>query len=250
MGRSKTTTTTDEQMPAFQQDFLQNTLLPFATNISGQEFTPYGGEMTAGVTDTSMMARPQFERISDIAGMTPADYAAMTAANMSPFQDQVISAALARGQRERDIARTGEMADITRAGAFGNERRGVFEGERQAAFDIGQQQMVANLLQQGYTQAQAATMAQLAQSQGAAGAAATGFQQLGGLEQATEQARLDAEMAEFMRQQGMPYQQLGALVSAAGGVPAGYGTTTGTGSSRPGLIDYMTAAAGGYSAMR
>jgi hypothetical protein len=30
------------------------------------------------------------------------------------------------------------MADITRAGAFGNERRGVFEAERQAAFELGQ----------------------------------------------------------------------------------------------------------------
>jgi hypothetical protein len=250
MGRSKTTTTQEEQMPQFQQDFLQNTLLPFATNISDQGFTPYGGEMTAGVSDTTGMARPQFERVAEIAGMAPADYAAMTAANMSPYQSQVIDAALARGQRERDIARTGEMADITRAGAFGNERRGVFEAERQAAFDVGQQQIIANLMQQGYTQAQAASMAQLGQAQSAAGQAAAGFTQLGGLEQATEQARLDALFGEFMREQGMPYQQLGALVSAAGGVPAGYGTTTGSGSSRPGLIDYMTAAAGGFSAMR
>ena len=60
MGRSKTATTQEEQMPQFQQEFLQNTLLPFATNISNQEFTPYGGEMTAGVSDTTGMARPQF----------------------------------------------------------------------------------------------------------------------------------------------------------------------------------------------
>jgi len=250
MGKSRQTTTTEERMPAFQQEFLQNTLLPFATNISQQGFTPFGGEMTAGVSDTSMRALPQFERVADIAGMTPADYAAMTEANLSPFQSQVIDAALARGQRERDIARTGEMADITRAGAFGNERRGVFEAERQAAFDIGQQQMIANLLQQGYTQAQAATMAQLAQAQGAAGQAAEGFQQIGGLEQATEQARLDAAFAEFMREQGLPFEQLNALVSAAGGVPAGYGTTSQTGTYRPGVLDYLTAGAAGYSAAR
>lgn len=246
MGRSSQTTT--QSMPAFQQDFLENTLLPFASNISQQGFTPFGGEMTAGVSDTTMMARPQFDRIAGIAGMTPADYAAMTEANMSPFQSQVIDAALARSNREREIARTGEMADITRAGAFGNERRGVFEGERAAQFELGRDQMIANLLQQGFTQAQAATMAQLGQAQGAAGQAAAGFQQLGGLEQATEQARLDAAFSEFMREQGVPFQQLGALVSAASGVPSGFGTTTAT--SRPGLIDYMTAAAGGFSAMR
>jgi hypothetical protein len=246
MGSSRQTTT--QRMPGFQQDFLENTLLPFASNVSQQGFTPFGGEMTAGVSDTTMMARPQFERVAGIAGMTPADYAAMTEANMSPFQSQVIDAALARSNREREIARTGEMADITRAGAFGNERRGVFEAERAAQFELGRDQMIANLLQQGFTQAQAATMAQLGQAQGAAGQAAAGFQQLGGLEQATEQARLDAAFSEFMREQGVPFQQLGALVSAASGVPAGYGTTTAT--NRPGLIDYMTAAAGGFSAMR
>jgi hypothetical protein len=65
---------------------------------------------------------------------------------MSPFQSQVIDATLARANREREIARTGEMADITRAGAFGNERRGVFEAERQAAFELGQNEMIANLM--------------------------------------------------------------------------------------------------------
>lgn len=247
MGRARQTTT-ETQMPGFQQEYLQSTLLPFATNIAEQGFTPYTGEMTAGVTGTSMRALPQFERVADIAGMTPEDYAAMTTANMSPFQSQVIDATLARAQRERDIARTGEQAEITRAGAFGNERRGVFEAERQAAFDIAQQQMIANLLQQGYTQAQAATMAQLGQAQLAAGQAAEGFQRIGGLEQATEQARLDALRGEFTREQELPYQQLAALVSAAGGIPGGYSTQTET--YRPGVLDYLTAFASGYSATR
>jgi hypothetical protein len=204
--------------------------------------------MTAGVSDTSMRALPEFERMSSIAGMTPQDYAAMTTANMSPFQSQVIDATLARADRDREIARTGEMAAVTRGGAFGNERRGVFEGVRQAEFDIGRDQMIANLLQQGYTQAQAATMAQIAQRQGAAGQAASGFQQLGGLEQVTDQAGLDAAFAEFMREQNLPYQQLGALSGAASGIPAGYGTETKT--TRPGLIDYLTAGATAYSAGR
>lgn len=163
----------------------------------------------------------------------------MTQANMNPFQEQVIDAALARSQRERDIARTGEMADITRAGAFGNERRGVFEAERQAAFELGQNEMIANLMSQGYSQAQAQTMAQLGARQGAAGQAAAGFQQLGNLEQLTQQAGLDAQMQEFMRQQNMPLQQLGALVSAAGGIPAGYSTTTQ--SERPGTVGFLGA---------
>jgi hypothetical protein len=228
-------------MPEFQEQFLSGTLLPFATNVSQQEFTPYTGQMTAGVSPLSMGAQEQFGQIADIARMSPQDFAAMTTANMSPFQSQVIDASLARAQRERDIARTGEMADITRAGAFGNERRGVFEAERQAAFDVAQNEMIANLMQQGYSQAQAATMAQLGMRQGAAGQAAAGMTQLGSLEQMTEQAQLDAQFQEFMRQQQFPLQQLGALVSAASGVPSGYGTTTQ--SMRPGTMDYINALA-------
>ena len=243
MGKSKTTQTESNQMPAFQQQYLQNTLLPFATNISQQEFDPYTGQMTAAVPETTQMAGQYYQAAGDISSMTPADYAAMTQANMSPYQDQVIDAALARSARERDIARTGEMADITRAGAFGNERRGVFEAERQAAYEIGRDQMVADLMQQGYSQAQAQTMAQIGQSQSAAQQAAAGYTQLGGLEQATEQARLDALMSEFMREQNLPYQQLGALTSAASGVPAGYGTTTTQSSRKPGVFDYLSAIA-------
>jgi len=249
MGRPSQTTTT-QAMPEFLEQYYSGTTLPFATEYSQQEFTPYTGEMVAGVSPLSMGAQTQFNQIADIANMTPQDFAAMTQANMNPFQDQVIDAALARSQRERDIARTGEMADITRAGAFGNERRGVFEAERQAAFELGQNEIIANLMSQGYSQAQAQTMAQLGARQGAAGQAAAGMMQLGNLEQLTEQAGLDAQMQEFMRQQQFPLQQLGALVSAASGIPAA-GTTTE--SRRPGTVDYINALASvgqGIGAMR
>lgn len=237
---SRGSQTQTQTMPAFQQSFLQNTLLPFATDISQQEFTPYAGQMTAEVPETALQSQQFYGMAGDIAGMTPQDYAARTEANMSPYMTNVVDAALARSARERDIARTGEMADITRAGAFGNERRGVFEAERQAAYEIGRDQMVADLMQQGYSQAQAQTMAQIGQSQSAAQQAAAGYTQLGGLQQATEQSRLDALMQEFMREQQDPYQRLGALSAAAGGVPT---MTTTTNTQKPGIFDYLTLAA-------
>lgn len=247
MGRSSRTTETN-QMPAFQQEFLQNTLLPFATNISEQEFTPYTGQMVAGVPTTTQTAQQYYDVAGNIATMTPQEYAAMTRANYNPYQTDVIDAAVARAARERDISRVGEQAEIAARGAFGNERRGVYEAERQAAYEIGRDQMIADLMRQGYSEAQAATMAQIGQSQSAAQQAAAGYTQLGGLEQATEQARLDALYQEFMREQGLPYEQLGALTGAASGIPAGYGTQTS--SKRPGLIDYLTAGASAYGAYK
>lgn len=238
MGRSSQTQT--QEMPEFQREFLEETVIPFATNISETPFTPYTGEMVAGVAQPTLGAQQYYTQVGDISRMTPEQYAARTAANYNPYQEQVINASLARIGRERDIARTNEMADITRAGAFGNERRGVYEAERQAAYEIGRDQMIANLMQQGYSQAQAQTMAQLQQGQGAALAAAGGMEQLGRLQQATEQARLDAQMQEFMRQQQNPLMQLGALTSAAGGIPSGLGTQTST--RNPGFLDYLAAA--------
>lgn len=249
MGSGSSTQVVENKMPKFQRRFLQNELIPFARDISRQPFEAYGGQFTAGVSPLSMGAQTQFQQVADIANMTPEDYAAMTQGNFNPFQEQVIDAALARGQRERDIARTGEMADITRAGAFGNERRGVFEAERQAAFDIGQQEMVANLMQQGYNQAQAQTMAQLGMGQQAALAGAQGMMQLGNLEQLTQQAELDALYQEFMREQNLPLQQLGALATAASGIPGGYGTTTQTASSSPGASGTLSALAAAAQAI-
>lgn len=251
MGSGRTTQTTTQEIPQFYEDFLTQQVFPTATEFAGQDFTPYGGQFTAGVSPLSMGAQTQFQQVADIANMTPQDYAAMTQANFNPFQEQVIDAALARAQRERDIARTGEMADITRAGAFGNERRGVFEAERQAAFDLGQQEMVANLMQQGYNQAQAQTMAQLGMGQQAALAGAQGMMQLGGLEQMTNQAELDALYQEFLREQNLPLQQLGALSAAAGGaqIPMSSSTTQSSSPGFSGILGAIGAAGQGLGAM-
>lgn len=244
MGRSSQTTSSQATIPAFYENFLTQDLFPAARSFANQPFEEYGGQLTAAVSPLSMGAQQQFGQIADIANMTPQDYAAMTQANMSPYQSQVIDAALARSDRDRQIAQTGEMAQITGANAFGNERRGVFEAERAAAYDIGRDQLVADLMQQGYNQAQAATMAQLQMGQGAAVQAASGMMQLGNLEQLTNQAELDAQYNEFLREQNLPLQQLGALVSASSGaqIPQGQTQTT---SSRPGFSGILGAAAAG-----
>lgn len=241
MGRSSQTTTQSQSVPQFYESFLTQDLFPAARQFANQPFEAYQGDFTAAISPLSMGAQTQFGQIADIANMTPQDYAAMTQANISPYQSQVIDAALARSARDRDIARTGEMAQITNAGAFGNERRGVFEAERAAAYDIGRDQLVADLMQQGYNQAQAATMAQLGARQGAAGQAAAGMMQLGGLEQMTNQAQLDAQYDEFLREQNLPLQQLGALVSASSGAQIPMSSTS-TQSSRPGFAGILGAA--------
>lgn len=252
MGRSRTVETSVAEMPQFQQDYLQNVVIPFATNISEQQYTPYTGQLTAGVSPLAMGAQQYYQQVGDISQMTPQDYAQMTAANMSPYQSQVIDATLNRLRREEGVQRSQEQATIARQRAFGNERRGVYEAEREAARDVNRDQLVANLMQQGYSQAQAATMAQLGQSQQASLAAAGGMTQLGAMQQATDQAALEAAYNQYLMEQNYPLTQLGALTGAAGAIPGGYGTTTGTSSSGPGfsgILGGLASAATGFGAM-
>lgn len=238
MGGSQTSTTRVD-MPDYVEDYYKGTYFPAAQDVAGMEFTPFEGPMVAGVSPLSMGAQQYYERIGDVSAMTPQDYSAMNQANLSGYTQNVIDPTLARIAREREIARTGEMADITRAGAFGNERRGVYEAERQAQYELGRDEMIANLMRQGYNEAQAATMAQLQMGQGAAGQAAAGMQQLGALEQTTEQNILNAQINEFMRQQQFPLQQLGALGGAAGASAPLVGQST-TQTSSPGFGNILS----------
>jgi hypothetical protein len=184
--------------------------------------------------------------------MTPQDYAAMTQANMNPYQDQVVGSMEAVAARRRAQERIGEEGAITQAGAFGGNRRDVYQGERQGAYEVGQNQVVADLMRQGYDQATAQTMSQLGNRSAAAGgimsgAGASGNQFLsgiaaqmgaGGLGRGIEQAGYDATFNQGMTQYEDPFKRYAALVGGLSAVPT-EGTKTET--KNAGLLDYAQA---------
>ena len=197
--------------------------------------------------------QPQYQQAQDIysgiANMTPQDYAAMTQANMNPYQDQVVGSMEAVAARRRAQERIGEEGAITQAGAFGGNRRDVYQGERQGAYEVGQNQVVADLMRQGYDQATAQTMSQLGNRSAAAGgimsgAGAAGNQFLsgiaaqmgaGGLGRGIEQAGYDATFNQGMTQYEDPFKRYAALVGGLSAVPT-EGTKTQT--KKAGLLDY------------
>ena len=202
--------------------------------------------------------KPQYQQAQDIysgiANMTPQDYAAMNQQNMNPYQDQVIGSMEAVAARRRAQERVGEANTVTNSRAFGNDRRGTFEGERQATYELGQNELVSNLMKEGYSQSQAVTMAQLQNRSGAAGniagtAGAAGSQFLsgiaaqmgaGGLGRGIEQAGYDAAFNQGMTQYEDPFKRYAALVGGLSGVPS-EGTSTAT--KQAGLLDYVQAGA-------
>lgn len=249
------TTTQEAKMPEFQEKFLTETMIPMAEKIAGAEYTPYTGELVAGMTPMQEQALAgygaltlpsEFGEATDVyrsmAQRTPEDRAADISAYTQAYTQNVIDPTMAAMQRQRAQARVGEEAQAIKAGAFGGDRRSVYEGERQGAFEAQMGQTLGQMQAQGYTQAVQRAAAEDAQRMQAAGAlAGQGLQGLqsqqailaaqtgaGEAQRLIGQQGLDAAYQQYLAEQNYPLTQFGVLTGAAGAIPGGYGTTTTT----------------------
>lgn len=256
MGSNTTTESQTSELPQWQEDYIRKQIMPKATEISTAPYQAYTGQTVAALNPLETQAQntlagsnfgaPQYQQaqnvFSQLSSMRPEDFTAMNRQNYNPFQQDVVNATDAQQRALRAQQQLEESQNITNARAFGNDRRGTYEGARQGAFETGYAGVMANLMSQGYNQAQAATMAQLAQRGQTAGSlvdttgaanqamlqgaqAQLGAGQVG---RSIEQAQLQSDQEAFAQQQAYPLQQLNALLAGAGGIPSGLGTVTGT----------------------
>ena len=85
---------------------------------------------------------------------------------MSPYQQEVIDTTLAEFDRQQAIQQTGLRDAAISAGAFGGARQGIQAAEAANQAALGRAGLQAQLLQQGFQQAQAAAANDLAARQG------------------------------------------------------------------------------------
>ena len=240
MGQGKSTTAQAPTGPGVEA--YNEFAAPAATALANTEFTPYTGPFAPEMSDYTTAAGGLYGDIAKMGQMTPQDYAARTQANMNPYQSNVIDSSLALMGRQQEQARTASEANMIGSGAFGGGgRRAVYEAEFDTGNLANQNQLIAQMMQQGYSQAQAQTMAQLSQQQGALGAGAAGLSGVGATDTALQGAQMAGDYGEFMRQQDDPYNRLNAFTALASGSPTG---ATSTETRQPGLFEYLTAAAG------
>ena len=151
---------------------------------------------------------------------------------MSPYQQDVINTTLAEFDRQRQIAQQRIPAAAIQAGAFGGGREGVQLAEFGAESLRNRAALQAQLLQQGFGQAQQAAGTAFTQQQQLAALqptlATTGITQLGATgtqNLAYQQALLDAQRqaAQFVYQE--PYQRLSVLGSGITSLLAGQPST-------------------------
>jgi hypothetical protein len=155
---------------------------------------------------------------------------------MSPYQSQVMEASLAEFDRNAQMQQQGLRDQAVASGAFGGGREGVVQSEYMRGSDMNRAQLQAELLQQGFGQAQQAAQQQFQNQMGLA-SALPGLQSgdistlgsLGALNQAQTQAGLDAQREATRMAAYQPQEQLqnyGNLVTGIMGGMAGSGTQT------------------------
>ena len=162
---------------------------------------------------------------------------------MSPFQSQVIDATLAEFDRNKAIQEQSIRDQQARLGVLGAGRAGVQLAEFGTGAARERALLNAQLLQQGFGQAMAARQQDIAnrgalaaQQQGlggfqtalgtqAAGIAGTNIGrlgQLGALNQAQEQAQLDAQREAARQATFLPQEQLDRFAGQVTGIMGGY----------------------------
>ena len=126
---------------------------------------------------------------------------------MSPYQQEVIDTTLAEFDRQAAISQTANRDRAIQAGAFGGARQGIMATEFDARNQMQRAGLQAQLLAQGFQQAQAAAAQDLAARQGLGN-----YQtQLGQAGQAQTQAGLDAAAAAAREAQFEPFTRLGLV---------------------------------------
>lgn len=277
--QSSPTTSTSSYTPNPAAVNQYQDILNRANNVASTPYSPYGGQMVAGLSPTQQAG------ISNVNGAvgtaqpylnTAAGYAASGAAPvgsvgqsdieryLSPYNSNVINATMANINETNAQQQNQLKGNAASAHALGGDRLAVAQSELARQQGLASNQTLAGLQNQNYSQALGEANSQQANAQAnaqRAGQAAFTFGNLGttaqnaqlqgaqaqigagGLEQGTNQAQLNAAYQQYLQQQAFPYQQTGWLAGLSGPIAGGLGGTQ-TGVTQPPNASPFAQAAG------
>ena len=195
-----------------------------ASDTSGQFGQGVDAAYTAAMQARLAAAQPGFNQaqrtiqqgLGQLGGATQGYDPASAQAFMDPYRQQVIDETMRQMDRQGAIAGQGLAAQAVKSGAFGGEREGVQRAEMQRNIMDQKSAAIANLLSQGYSQAQAAAMATFEQQQQRQAQAGQGIGQLG-----TQQAGIAAQQAGLGQNAAQQLGQAAQLQTQAAGQQAG-----------------------------
>ncbi len=281
-GGGQNTVVQNSQPPQWLQNNLQS-LYTQAQNVTGAPLQQYNGPTIAPFTpDQSTaigavnaaqgQAKPYYNQAQQLITnasqpITPTPVNAQTIAQyQSPYQQQVINATQAQLNQNDAVQQQQLLGQAVQSGAspFGGDRAGIAASALAGQQALANNQTIAGLENQGYTQAlgEANTQQQTglgaqeasqylgqqgafgltnlgSASQNAALSGASAQLQTGGLEQQLGQEYLNQPYEQYVQQQAYPYQTLSALEQAAGLTAGAAGGTSSTTSPAPSTLSQI-----------
>mgnify|MGYP003117585563 CR=1 FL=1 len=189
---------------------------PTVQGIQGAQQTlgTAGTDLTGAQTAMAGVS-PYITEAAGLTGTGAGTGAGSIASYMSPYQQQVIDTSLAEFDKQAAMRQQQISDQAVALGGFGGGREGVMQAEYQTGSDRNRAALQAQLLQQGFGQAQAARQADMASRLGI-GQAQSGYAQ--GL------AGMAGQRAGLAGQQGalaQGYLQPGQLMAGVAGQQAG-----------------------------
>ena len=169
---------------------------------------------------------------------------------MSPYQQQVIDASLSEFDRNAAIQQTGLRDNAIQMGAYGGGREGIMQAEAMRGNNMNRAQLQAQLLNQGFGQAQQARGTDLAAQQGLGQ-----YQQaLGQSQQGFEQAKLDANQIAAREAEFEDFTRLGLVGQQLAQIQPGAFASQTVGYAPPAapaspMTNFLSGAAGGAGIM-
>jgi len=240
-----------------------NQALGMAENVAAIPFQPYGGQMVAGATPDQMQAweatrqmqggvQPYINAATNLQGQAvnladPRNFNQQTLQQyMNPYQQDVVNATMANLGQLQEQQQNKLSSQAIKQGAFGGDRTGIARAALAGQQNLANAQTLAQLQQQGYTQAMGQYNQQQQMAIQTAQNAAYGLGQLGGQAQNAALTGINALLGTGAQQQGLaqqqlsnaynqwqqqrayPYQQAAFYSGIAGGIAPNMGGTTST----------------------
>ena len=142
---------------------------------------------------------------------------------MSPYQQEVMDTTLSEFDRQQAINQTGLRDQAIQSGAFGGARAGIQEAQFMNQGAANRAQLQAQLLNQGFQQAQQAAGQDMMARQGLG----TYMDQMGQQQQAYDQAVSDAGLMAQRESLYEPFTRLGLVGQQLAAInPGAFGSTT------------------------
>ena len=142
---------------------------------------------------------------------------------MSPYQREVMDATLTEFDRQQTMGGLGLRDQAIQAGAYGGGREGVQRAEYMNQGAMNRANLQAQLLNQGFTQANQLAQQDMMTRQGLG----TYMDQMGQAQQGYDQAKLDASTLAAREAEFEPYTRLGLIGQQLAQIqPGAFPTTT------------------------